>query len=583
MICRTFEERVDELIDGRLDDAESNRLRGHAADCTECAARMARASAFRALIDGRGGDAIERVASRRAAELARDGVAAPVAAPRGALVRRLAVAASLLAALAVGRALAPAGATGPSPGGEALRADGIASLLPRGAARSVAAGRSVVADEDALVAVAAGSSGERVRLDSGAAVFQVEHGLPFTVETVQGDATVLGTLFHVQVRSDRSVSVAVLSGVVRFDPRTPGAARRTLRAGTILDVDPEGRQRLVSRAQTNDIEVRLGMQGIELDAARGEIQRLEDELSAARAPAGAGQTAPPSRAPADVAEVPWGEIGVAARQLLRARDGDEDPEAMRALSVFLANAHQLRKITGSKSAHEWPLHPAVLSHAGPTFFETLAPASDPAARSALVDVVSAAANELSEALAGSPTPTGIASARLGFLRIVLFETQSRLGDAAAAEIASALLRAREGAPIRVIPLGANPVDDALREWVRWFGLDAGQAEQMRPIVARYLEGALAAQQSLRDRIGAAEADALLFPEMLDWRRRAPWTAPAPLADADVLALEHRRIDVKATIAAPRAAFERDVLAILRPEQATRGFVGWGLPTFRSHE
>lgn len=581
MNCRTVIDRVDEFLDALLAPGDARDLRAHVEQCPACARELRAAEKFRAFLAGSGHDALETAAANRAAARARAEprkVPVPPARGRRLALRALAAAAVVLAAFA-GWSLAPRG-------GEPVPSLGVGAPahVARGESRVAAEGRTILVDEDALLASVAGTSGERVRLDAGAALFQVERGREFAVETPQGAATVLGTLFHVEVRSDRSVSVAVLAGVVRFEPKG-SQARRTLRAGSLLDVDPEGRQRLVSRPQTNDLEMRVEMQGIELDALRGEVQRLEEALAAARAPAASAEPPVPAAA-ADSASIPWAELGFAARRLLDAGDTPDDPDAMVPMSVFLANSHALRRVTGGAHPSEWPLHPTILSRSAPSFFAALAPESTPEARTVACAQVAAAGETLSSRLGPDSTPTERLAEKLRFYREFLDATRGQLGVGAAAAVARALQRARDGVHVRVIPVGADPAAEIAREWGRALEFDPEQVVAVGPTVRRYVDAAFAAQQSVLASLGTTEAEPLLFPEFRPWRPR-PATPAATTSDEEVLARTLRRIDAKLVLAEPRIEFERGLRQILRPEQTakglTSGFFGWGLPTLRSRD
>jgi ferric-dicitrate binding protein FerR (iron transport regulator) len=247
--CPAFHGVVHEYIDGLLAPAEAEAAREHSVACASCAEQLETARRFARLLAGDGDLAIEAWTARTSADradLARRAEAAP---PVGRLHRfapfAATAAASIAASILVVLALAPS-----TPRTETL-AEGAAVELPRGRHVLSAEGREIESEGDAVVVVAPGSSGERVRLDAGTALFRVEPGRAFAVETPQGVASVLGTSFHISVGEGRDVAVTVHTGRVKF-----AGVRETvtLTPGDRLEVDAHGAQRLVDRKKIDDLE-----------------------------------------------------------------------------------------------------------------------------------------------------------------------------------------------------------------------------------------------------------------------------------------------------------------------------------------
>lgn len=584
MSCPDYEKQVEEYLDGLLAPDVTASLRDHAAACGECAAELSAAGRFRELLAGSGRAALQAEAVRRTAAAAallgddlpaaatsprsaRPSVAA-AAAPRGGMWRRLAAAAAVAAALGTGYVLGRGGDA--SPANADLSAQ---TAYARGAVRTVAEGRSFLIDEDAVLAAEA--SGEVVNLASGAALFQVEKGKPFAVVTPEGTARVLGTCFHVRVGPDRGVSVSVLSGVVRFEPKGANP-RQTLRPGSTLEVAPGGAQRVVTSAQFGELEMRLSMQSLEIDALRGEIAKRDEELAAARIALPRPVRDP--QVPADAFEkLPWREIGTKFRAMIAAREGKpSDPKVLEALGVFFANAETFTKATGSRRPWEWPLHPAVLERVAPSFYAALSPDADPAAVQAVTDATVTAARDTQARIASGLVPAEAIRERLVLVRTIVASTQQHLGDAAAAEIARFLTPERDGAYVRVITDGETSAKDIAALWAREFDMSDAQRDAVLQLTVAFLDEVAAAQDRVVERLGDEEAWQTFAPFEKHGRKRPPG------AESDAVAIETTlaRIDAKLEVAAPRIAFERGVRDLLRPEQREHAMPAWGLVVLR---
>jgi hypothetical protein len=261
--CPAFHGVVHEYVDGLLAPAEAEAAREHAASCASCAEQLDTARRFARLLAGEGDLAIQAWTARTAADRAALASRAAAPPPAGRL-RRLApfvatAAASIAASLLVVAALAPS-----APRTETLAEGGDAVQLPRGKHVLSAEGREIESEGDAVVVVAPGSSGERVRLDSGTALFRVEPGRAFAVETPQGVASVLGTSFHISVGAGKDVAVTVHTGRVKF-----AGARETvtLAPGDRLEVDAHGAQRLVDRKKLDELEASVHRANSRAEAA----------------------------------------------------------------------------------------------------------------------------------------------------------------------------------------------------------------------------------------------------------------------------------------------------------------------------
>ncbi|MCE9634489.1 MAG: FecR domain-containing protein [Planctomycetes bacterium] len=590
---------MDELIDGTLPPADASRLREHATGCATCAADMARAERFRALMAGGGRVALARAADHGAAIRAREAAAA--AGPRpGALVRLrapLAAAAMLVAGVGLGWAVAPSAPTIDA----VLDAGEI--TLSRGERRTVGDGRTVVADTDTKIVVPAGSDGSRLRLDDGAAVFQVVKGKPFTVETELGTVDVRGTLFHVARRPDRSVTVGVMSGVVVFTPKG-GGATRTLRERTTLTVAPDGGQRLLSDSETTDLTLRLEMQALEMDALRGDLVARDEELAALRAQAGVVAAAAAPAKPGDT--IPWRELGVNACKLLALRP--DDPAFLDSMSIFLANSKELAAVTGAAQPWDWPMHPVVIARSAPGFVEALAPSAPPEARARAAAAMGSAAEEYAKAATPDALPTAVFQARMRMLRAIIVGLREELGADPAAELARAVALGRDGMPIRVSSVQGPAREEFVGHWVRQLDLTDAQRAEVQSLSDRRIDATLAVQRDIIGRLGDATGRAFLFPQMM-WggprRPRgdgiakpddagsgvgagetprtgpAPRVEPAPVLDAPTaIATALSRIDAKLALTDPRLEFERAVRVIVTPEQYARGFPPVAVVTFK---
>jgi hypothetical protein len=260
--CPAFHGVVHEYIDGLLAPAEAEAAREHSASCASCAEQLETARRFARLLAGEGDLAIEAWTARSSADRVAPAKRAD-AETQVAPLRRLApfvatAAASVAASILVVFALAPT-----APQAETLT-EGKSVELARGKHVLSAEGREIESEGDAVVVVPPGSSGERVRLDAGTALFRVEPGRAFAVETPQGVASVLGTSFHVTVGEGRDVAVTVHTGRVKFaGPRDTV----TLSPGDRLEVDAHGAQRLVDRKKIDDLEASVRRANARAEAA----------------------------------------------------------------------------------------------------------------------------------------------------------------------------------------------------------------------------------------------------------------------------------------------------------------------------
>jgi len=246
--CADFGATIHEFIDGLLPKADADAARAHVASCADCAERVETAKRFARLLVDEGDAAIDAWTAH-----ATVGRALSTDPTRAGALRRAApfvatAAASIAASVLVALALFSPSSTPPAP--ETL-AEGASVELPRGRHVLAAAGREIESEDSAVIGVVAGSGGERVKIDSGSALFRVEPGRPFAVETPQGVASVLGTSFHVAVTRANEVSVTVHSGRVQFVGAKETA---TLSPGDRLEVDAHGAQRLIDRRKLDEAE-----------------------------------------------------------------------------------------------------------------------------------------------------------------------------------------------------------------------------------------------------------------------------------------------------------------------------------------
>jgi len=313
MNCPAFHGVVHEYIDGLLAPAEAEAAREHAAACASCAEQLEAARRFARLLAGEGDLAIEAWTARSSADRAAHAGRA-VDAPTTGTLRRLApyaatAAASIAASILVVLAMAPS-----APVVETL-AEGRSVELPRGRHVLSAEGREIESEGDAVIVVPPGSAGERVRIESGTALFRVEPGRPFAVETPQGVASVLGTSFHIAVGGGREVAVTVHSGLVKF-----AGARDvvTLAAGDRLEVDARGTQRLVDRKRIDELESTVRRADARADAA----------VAVAGAPPAASATLGPDAIKAFLAGDEGRQVLAAAIEAAQKLKMEEAAEAM---------------------------------------------------------------------------------------------------------------------------------------------------------------------------------------------------------------------------------------------------------------
>jgi ferric-dicitrate binding protein FerR (iron transport regulator) len=304
--CEAFLGVMHEYIDGLLPPAESEAARAHRDSCAACAEEMDAARRFKRLLTREGDAALEVWRARSAADRA------AAAEPAGALRRFAPFAATALAAMAASVLLVLALA--PSERRPETLVEGASVELSRGRHVLAAPGREIEAEGSAVLTVALGSAGERVRLESGTAFFRVEPGRAFAVETPQGVASVLGTSFHVAVARGGDVSVTVHSGRVKF----AGARESvTLAAGDRLEVDPRGAQRLVGRKKMEELENSVRRANSRADAA-----------AAAAVDRGPAATVGPDAVKAFLASDEGREILKAAVDAAQARQREEAAAAM---------------------------------------------------------------------------------------------------------------------------------------------------------------------------------------------------------------------------------------------------------------
>jgi ferric-dicitrate binding protein FerR (iron transport regulator) len=562
--CRDFAERVDEWLDGLAPAADADALRAHAASCTSCTADTERARRFRDLLAGVGRETVASAADREAAARA----LAAAAASRGTW-HRLRAPLAAAAVLVAGLGLGFVAADWRSAPRDAISADDGTVALARGERRTLAEGRTVVADEATRLAVEAGSNGERVRLDEGAAVFQVEHGRPFSVITDLGEAEVRGTLFHVERRADGSVSVGVMSGVVVFHPRTNGA-KRTLRAGATLDVARDGTQRITSRSDTADLVMRLEMQSMELDALRGDVAKRDETIADLQARL-AGLEATAEGTKPQPSGVQWDRLGAAAHRLLTTPPNSRDPANREAFTEFMTHLPALQELTGSDDVFELPWHPAVVSRTARGFLDALAPGAPEAARARAAESIHNAADAAAAAMT-DVVPAEAATARLRMIRQMVTSVRDELGVAAAAQIARSALVSRDGVEIRATADDAASRQQMIDGWVQRFGLPEERRAEASSLIEPWIVATREAQATITREWGDPEASAFLFPERREPGRERGERRPEPrpvVDDATAVANALRRIDATIALLGPKIAVERGLRALLPADASAR--------------
>lgn len=562
MNCTNFTEGVESLLDGLLPAAEGQALRAHAASCATCGDELRCAEKFRALLAADGQSAMIAAADREAASAARAEAVAGSRTIRPAWFR-FAAAAVVVAAFGAGAFVSRTAA----PAAEQV-ATGSVELV-RGERRILGEGRTVVADDPTALDVIDGAN---VRLRAGSAMFQVEHGKPFSVVTEQGTVEVRGTLFHVAQRANRSVSVGVSSGVVAFHP-VAGGAVRTLTAGEFLQVSASGEQQFVSRDHLTAAEARLAAQRQDLDELRAALAKKDGEIAALRdqvAVAASVQAAAPDP------DAVWRELGAATCDMLIDPSPDSTPEPVKqsiaALEKIQKHLDVLREVSGSTrlSAFEAPSHPAVIARTADGFVQALAPLVSEADRKLAAAGIRAAATEALQAMSASTTQAEVSAAQLTMYGRIAVALRDHLGAVSAARLARTSILLAEGLPIRVAAEGEAGRRQFQDVWLRRLGQGEEDRAAIDTVIVNWISATKAVQASILAEWGDASGRGLLFPEERSWGARAADTSgvrTSQIDDDQAVALLLRRIDAKKRLLVPRVELERTLLSRVDAEQA----------------
>ena len=648
MTCIELRDRVDELLDDLLPPEEADRLRVHTAECDQCAADLEAARSFKDLMETRGRPAIDQWASHSLAERARAAAQresaavqrqsadtavvlapspvrpaelvsvtdAPASAAKPAL-RALPAAGSkrarrapptwvraLAASIVIGAAVAAGWTLRPHAEGATLLPEGEEIVLARGGRALVAKGREVVTDVGARVSVPVGSEGERIAVLAGAAVFRVEPGHPFAVDTPLGTATVLGTHFQVDVRATGTVEISVLSGRVRFENRRHQA--RSVTAGSRLHVDRTGALHVSVGAETHDLEMIAQLRSLEIEALNGQVARLEEEVATLRRGVVAAE---PVRDVRPVVEppqdLPWNEFGAAVRELIASgKRTSDNTRGVEAMGRLMSHAGPIQAYTGAQTLFDAVWHPAFVARIADGFLVALAPDAPEEARSRAAAQIRGVAETSAARVREDLTRTELMVERMKFVRAVIVATRENLGDVAAGEVADGAARGigpnvRPAPGFEVRTFGDDAARDIVGIYSKYFDLTDSQRATVEALAQGYVEDTRNVQQAILSRLGAEAGNALLFPR--EGRRRfgrrdnasrgdapkpeAPEPAqPAPKSDTERVNDMLASLDAKLEIAQPRMRFERAIREILRPDQAERRFPPtFGLPVFRDEE
>lgn len=616
MTFEEFVDHVDEYLDGVLPPEEVARVEACLRDDPACRAELEEAEAFRALLHGRGRDALADLQARTLTEWVHhdaarheerrrtevESVLVEAAAASDATVRpvsrwwRPAAAATVLAAAAAlafvsVRDLAPDASAPPV---EPVWAAGTTRVLEAGShellapgVQLTAAGRTALTrrGDDAYGLVGAGAH------------VSVAEDREFRFETPRGMLTLVGATAYVAIDDDGALRLVVGSGAVAFSAGAGGEHR--LLAGESL-VAPVGRRvEILSRAAVDALRADYELQSFHAHDLRGRLREATEALAAERA-------APPAETVADVErrrqvpfgsddvldELPWGEFGRAARQLLRSNRGRglfEDPVQARALAVFLEHTGEIQALTGVQNPIDGIRHPEVLVRIAEPFFHALAPhAPRRDIRNAAAATRVAAERIGAELAVGDLVPAERAMAELRMFRAMILAAHDHIGPHAAVETAAGLRGAGELAPVRPRRVGAQAEfeSDYVALWGRLFDLRDDELLAARALVVAVQEDVLRAQSVIEGRLGRERAR-----ELLRLGRRGFWRGRSPVGETVVDRLDEAEarahveravedIEAKLELAAAQVEFERAMRDLVGPARRDRwDSARWHLRSF----
>jgi hypothetical protein len=568
-------------VDGVLPPEEAERYRAHGASCEACAAELTEAERFEALMEGEGRLALEAHEARRytrrvlagnkTGELPRMEEEPRRAAPRRSwgmrLVRPLAAAAAVVAVVV-------AYGIGVEPGPVVLALD-EPTTVRAGQTALVGEASEMRADAATRVTLLEDSAGDRVRMEQGAAVFFGDPSVRLALESRRGELAGEGVAYHVTQQENGATRVAVLAGELSYDGGR-GKSRRKLGAGDLLEVAPNGEASVVNHAALAELRVMAGMSAIEISSLRGDLAKLQEELSALRTARAADAPEPAGRVSEDALdELPWDQLGRAARELLQTTRPSwsmEDPKRNRALAVFLLHTEEIQQATGVTNPLDGLWHPAAIARMSSAFFPALAPEASPDALAEVTVTTRRAAEKTLAGLTAEVLPAAAMRDRLVLLQTIIRSTRANLGDEPAAEVAGGIRGAGQIATIYRYKLHDGTADDTVAWFGKRFDLLDSQRDALHPVVEDYVAQTVRTQDALIARYGEEDARRLLFPRRPPWRSGPPKPRPPSreMTAAERVEEALRNIDVKLALLAVRIDFEKRLWEILRDDQRARG-------------